>query len=121
MARLVQKLAGNEELIKKAVNEPDEEKFTPLHYATRYNHHQAAKILVDHGAGKTHLFSYNCKRYVFIVDVTATAEGDITPLHCCARYKLPPLSTRLKTRTGSGNAQKKVRIKVKLVRDLQMT
>ena len=50
------------------VNELDEKKLTPLHYAARYSNIEVMKILVNHGA-----------------DVNRLGDDDMTPLHYAAR------------------------------------
>nr|CAB3267277.1 transient receptor potential cation channel subfamily A member 1 homolog [Phallusia mammillata] len=55
---------------RKKLNKKDADKFTPLHYAARYNHVDMCKLLVEKGA-----------------DIHAPGEDDVTALHLVAKYK----------------------------------
>ena len=50
------------------INELDEKKLTPLHYAARYSNIEVMKILVENGA-----------------DINRLGDDDMTPLHYAAR------------------------------------
>uniref|UniRef100_H2XSA9 Transient receptor potential cation channel subfamily A member 1 homolog n=1 Tax=Ciona intestinalis TaxID=7719 RepID=H2XSA9_CIOIN len=54
----------------KRLNKKDGDRFTPLHYAARYNHLQMCRLLVSRGA-----------------DIHAPGEDDVTALHLVAKYK----------------------------------
>ena len=51
-----------------SINELDEKKLTPLHYAARYSNIEVMKILVENGA-----------------DINRLGDDDMTPLHYAAR------------------------------------
>jgi len=38
--------------IQKKLSKKDRDRFTPLHYAARYNHHEMCKLLLENGASK---------------------------------------------------------------------
>ncbi|XP_076812155.1 uncharacterized protein LOC143459076 isoform X2 [Clavelina lepadiformis] len=55
---------------KRKLNKKDRDKFTPLHYAARYNHFEMCELLLQYGA------NLHCR-----------GEDDLTPLHLVAKYK----------------------------------
>ncbi|XP_064627394.1 transient receptor potential cation channel subfamily A member 1 homolog isoform X2 [Lineus longissimus] len=68
MRRILDQLSPNQ--IKRRINQHDEDLLSPLHYASRYNHFNIVKLLVDRGA-----------------NVNDKGEDNATPLHYAARYR----------------------------------
>jgi ankyrin repeat protein len=50
MRRILDQLSPNQ--IKRRINQHDEDILSPLHYASRYNHINIVKLLVERGASK---------------------------------------------------------------------
>ena len=66
---LKQILCSPKSIALKQINDLDEKKLTPLHYAARHSNIEAMKILVDHGA-----------------DVKKLGDDNMSPLHYVSRY-----------------------------------
>lgn len=57
LEELLEDSASNAESIQKLVNEKDKDEFSPIHYASRYNHLEIVEFLINEcHAGKTSYF-----------------------------------------------------------------
>nr|XP_018668223.2 transient receptor potential cation channel subfamily A member 1 homolog isoform X2 [Ciona intestinalis] len=69
MEKLLERISTMQQK-KKRLNEKDDGKLTPMHYAARYNHYHMISYLIKNGAS-----------------VQIKGEDDATPLHFIAKYK----------------------------------
>ena len=49
--KLLDRITSNQQR-KKKINQKDDVKLAPLHYASRYSHYKIMRILIDNGAGQ---------------------------------------------------------------------